>query len=276
MVICWHLADFDGAEIVVLSELLYPYDNGNLDRIINEGDKNKGTDVHSLNAKAMGVVRDDGKSVFFGKLYGSSSTLTGYTILGDNPYTNYTKAEFTKTKTKLERRIITLPNDSTLYYPIKKDQLVVFSDKLVIQAIFGAHIQAKLTENTIGLKDLERDLKKQYKQSESITTIGGRTIHVNSPHKMLNYSCQGANAEAIKYYLIEINKKFKLHGLTSGIHYVQEACIYDEVDMIVRNDKVAIVKTILTEAYTTISRQLGMRCTFTGEVLVSSSWAGAH
>jgi hypothetical protein len=60
--------DFSGAENVVLSELLYPYDNGNLDRIINEGRKEDGTDLHSLNAKAMGISRGDGKAVWFGKL----------------------------------------------------------------------------------------------------------------------------------------------------------------------------------------------------------------
>jgi hypothetical protein len=224
----------------------------------------------------MGISRGDGKAVWFGKLYGSSSTLTGYTILGNKPYTDYTEKEFKATKKKLQRRVLKLPGDPTVYYPIAKDQLIIFSDTLVVQSIFGEHIQAKLTENTIGLDKLEAALKIQYKESQSVTTKGGRVLAVGSPHKMLNYSCQGANAEAMKYYLVEINKQFNLHGLIQGVHLVQQAVIYDEVDLIVRDDKVELVKSILLEAYTTISRQLNMKVTFTGEVLSGPDWWSCH
>ena len=58
--------DFSGQENVNLSELLIPYDNGNLDNVINNGSKDDGTDLHSLNAKACGVSRGDAKAIFFG------------------------------------------------------------------------------------------------------------------------------------------------------------------------------------------------------------------
>lgn len=58
--------DFSGQENVNLAEMLYPYDNGRLDEIISAGDKDKGTDLHSLNAKACGISRGDAKPLWFG------------------------------------------------------------------------------------------------------------------------------------------------------------------------------------------------------------------
>jgi len=45
--------------------MLFPYDNGRLYDIIASGDKDKGTDLHSLNAKSCGVSRDDAKPLWF-------------------------------------------------------------------------------------------------------------------------------------------------------------------------------------------------------------------
>lgn len=66
MGICWVLADFAQQELVNLAELLYPYDGGKYFDIVANGDKKKGTDIHSVNAKALGVTRDEGKAINFG------------------------------------------------------------------------------------------------------------------------------------------------------------------------------------------------------------------
>jgi len=199
--------DFSGQENVVLSNLLYPYDDGRLDRIINEGSKDEGTDLHSLNGKACGVSRSDSKPLWFGLLYGSSPTLTGFSILGKKDYTNYTMEEWNAMEKKLAKRAVFIdaetwtaseraeykqtgdwPENSTRFYPIKKGQLVVFDDQLIKQAIFGKHVQDKLVESTYGLADLQKDLKQMFKDNKGVTTLGGRFIPSDSDHKMLNYS----------------------------------------------------------------------------------------
>jgi hypothetical protein len=58
--------DFGGQENVNLAEMLYKYDGGRLNEIIASGDKGKGTDLHSLNAKSCGISRDDAKPLWFG------------------------------------------------------------------------------------------------------------------------------------------------------------------------------------------------------------------
>ena len=47
--------------------MLYKYDDGRLDKIISAGDKDKGTDLHSLNAKACGISRGDAKPLWLNK-----------------------------------------------------------------------------------------------------------------------------------------------------------------------------------------------------------------
>ena len=66
MDICWYLADFSGQENVNLAEALFPFDNGRLNTINTSGDKDKGTDLHSINARACNVSRSDAKPLWFG------------------------------------------------------------------------------------------------------------------------------------------------------------------------------------------------------------------
>ena len=282
--------DFSGQENVNLAEMLYDYDDGRLDKIIASGDKDAGTDLHSLNAKACGISRGDAKPLWFGFLYGSSTTLTGYTLLGNGVFTDYTSKEFTAMRKKLHRRVINM--EGVEFYPIKKDALVPFNDHLVVQALFGAKVQADLIASTKGLKELIKDLTAEGKANGYVTMFGGRRVQVRHAHATLNSQLQGMGAEAMKHYLVFFHDECKRQGLIHGVHFKQEACIYDEVDLIVRDDKLDIIADILNSTYKKVSDHLGMRCMYTGEVLIGgkslayrkdgtsykidNSWYGCH
>ncbi len=282
--------DFSGQENVNLAEMLYPYDGGRLDRIIASGDKDQGTDLHSLNAKSCGISRGDAKPLWFGFLYGSSTTLTGYTLLGNGTFTGYTPKEFTAMKKRLSRRIVKVDGVDQEFYPIKKDALVPFCDHLIVQALFGAKVQADLIASTKGLKELIKDLTAEGKANGYVTMFGGRRVQVRHAHATLNSQLQGMGAEAMKHYLVFFHGECKKQGLEHGKHYKQEACIYDEVDLIVRNDKISKVAEILQSTYKKVSDHLGMKCMYTGEVLIGgqspdkhgpngladNSWQGCH
>ena len=285
--------DFSGQENVNLAEMLYKYDDGRLDKIIASGSKDKGTDLHSLNAKACGISRGDAKPLWFGFLYGSSTTLTGYTLLGNGEFTGYTEKEFKAMKKKLSRRIVKVDDSDQEFYPIKKDALVPFCDHLIVQALFGAKVQADLIASTTGLKELIKDITAEGKANGYVTMFGGRRVQVRHAHATLNSQLQGMGAEAMKHYLVFFHEECKRQGLEHGKHYKQEACIYDEVDMIVRDDKLHQVAEILQSTYKKVSDHLGMKCTYTGEVLiggysqafdketkswytVDNSWQGCH
>ncbi len=213
--------DFANQEGVNLAESLWEFDNGKLWNVISTGDKDLGTDLHSLNAGYCNVSRTDAKPIFFGFLYGSSSTLAGFTILGNKEFTDYTTTDFTKMKEKLLKRTQTL--DDELYYPIKKGKLVRMSDQLVKQALFGKQIHNLLLTNIDGLADLLKHLKTTYKKQGYIETLGGRKLTADSDHKLLNYSSQGQGAESMKYYLVTISKEFAKAGLVFGTDYKIQA-----------------------------------------------------
>jgi len=269
--------DFGGQENTNLAEALHAFDNGRLDTIIMSGNKEDGTDLHSLNAKATGLSRSDSKPLWFGFLYGSSSTLTGYTLLGNKDYTDFTKKEWKDTSDKLAKRLKNI--NGMPMYPVKSGKQAVFvpfNDQLIKQAIYGAHMQERLISSTDGLADLIFYLERIVEDTGYITTLGGRKIPVDSSHKCLNYFCQGQGAEAMKIYLTMIHDKFYKEGLEHGEHFIQQATIYDEVDLIARKEVAPIVTSILQETYKNVSDYLGMKCTYTGEVLVGTSWQECH
>jgi len=267
-------SDFDGQENVILSELLYPFDNGRLDKIITSGDKSKGTDLHSLNAKACNVTRQQSKPLWFGFLFGSSPTLTGYTLLGNDTYDDYTKKEFQAMRKKLIRRVVEV--DGAQFYPIKKGTLIPFTDHVVEQAIFGKHTQDKLIQSTTGLKELIASLKTKAKQDGYLTMPGGRVVEVRHEHASLNSATQGGGGETMKVFLVKVFEALANEGLKFGTHFKLQATIYDETDYIVRNDCIDKATKAILSAYKTTSEYLGMTTTFTGEVLTGLTWQDCH
>ena len=267
-------SDFDGQENVILAELLYPYDNGRLDRIITSGNKDKGTDLHSLNAKACGVTRSQSKPLWFGFLFGSSPTLTGYTLLGNDKYTDYTTSEFKAMDKKLKRRVVVL--EGAKFYPIRKGTMIPYTDHVVVQAIFGKHVQEKLVSSTTGLADLIKDLKKKAKENGYLIMPGGRRVQVRHDHAALNSATQGGGGEAMKVFLVKVFEATTAAGLIHGRDFKLQATIYDETDYIVRDECISTLRYAILSAYTATSRYLGMKCTFTGEVLVGKTWQDCH
>ena len=175
-------------------------------------------------------------------------------------------------------------NDMWLY-PVKSGQnsmYVEYTDQLIKQAVFGKQVQDKLVESTSGLKDLIHHLEYTVKTKKGITTLGGRFIAVDSPHKCLNYFCQGQGAESIKHYINIVHKKLQQHNLIHGIDFIQQATIYDELDFIIKDQYVDILQEILLSSYADVSKVLGMQCIYTGEVMIGgrngkpNNWWGCH
>lgn len=265
--------DFDGQENINMAELLFPFDGGKLYDIITNGKKSDGTDLHSLNAKAMGVTRDEGKAIWFGFAYGSSETLTGYTILGANGhFDNFTSEEHGKAMDKLAKRKVVI-NDVELY-PIKKGFYIPYNDRLAVYMLFGKQVQSRLIQSTEGLGELIHHLTKKVTEQGYATTLLGRRIPAESPHVALNYHAQGMGAEAMKVYLMLLQQKLQhLCPFTQARH---QATIYDEVDFIAKNEVVEEVKQAMLTNYADVSRYLGMKCTYTGEVMTGPSWWDCH
>lgn len=75
--------DADGLELRMLAHYLYKYDNGKYAHIVDKGDKDKGTDIHTMNMKSAGLSsRDNAKTFIYGFLYGAGAGKLGEIVGG--------------------------------------------------------------------------------------------------------------------------------------------------------------------------------------------------
>jgi DNA polymerase I len=72
--------DADQLELRTLSHFLFPYDGGEYAHAAIHGSKENKDDIHWRNAKAIGVDRDSGKTVFYAYVYGAGLEKLGRTV----------------------------------------------------------------------------------------------------------------------------------------------------------------------------------------------------
>lgn len=88
--------DASGLEARCLAHFMARWDGGRFVEIILEGSKEEGTDIHSLNAKVLGLSRDDAKTWFYGWMYGAGDQKLGAIAKRDKAYGAKMRAEFEK------------------------------------------------------------------------------------------------------------------------------------------------------------------------------------
>ena len=72
--------DADQLELRTLSHFLHPFDGGEYAHAAIHGSKENKDDIHWRNAKAIGVDRDSGKTVFYAYIYGAGLEKLGRTV----------------------------------------------------------------------------------------------------------------------------------------------------------------------------------------------------
>ena len=89
--------DADGLELRTLSHYMARYDGGSYARTVDEGDKNKGTDIHTVNQKGAGLpTRDDAKTFIYAFLYGAGDGKIGEIVNGTSKDGKRLKEKFFK------------------------------------------------------------------------------------------------------------------------------------------------------------------------------------
>jgi DNA polymerase-1 len=91
--------DADGLELRTLSHYMARFDNGKYAVAVDEGKKDEGTDIHTLNQKSAGLpTRDDAKTFIYAFLYGAGDAKIGEIVGGD-------ETDGRRLKTKFFRKI---------------------------------------------------------------------------------------------------------------------------------------------------------------------------
>ena len=87
--------DADGLELRTLSHYMARYDAGAYAVAVDQGDKDLGTDIHTLNQKSAGLpTRDDAKTFIYAFLYGAGDEKIGAIVGGSKAQGKNLKAKF--------------------------------------------------------------------------------------------------------------------------------------------------------------------------------------
>lgn len=89
--------DADGLELRTLAHYMAKYDGGDYSETVDKGDKDKGTDIHTVNQKAAGLpTRDAAKTFVYAFLYGAGDGKIGEIVKGTAKEGKALKAKFFK------------------------------------------------------------------------------------------------------------------------------------------------------------------------------------
>jgi len=87
--------DADGLELRTLSHYMAVYDKGVYARAVDEGKKENGTDIHTVNQNGAGLpTRDDAKTFIYAFLYGAGDEMLGKIVGGTAKEGKALKAKF--------------------------------------------------------------------------------------------------------------------------------------------------------------------------------------
>lgn len=233
-------ADLAGIELRMLAHFMAKYDGGAyMDAVVN-GNSTDGTDVHSVNCRALGfdpkqvyVVngrsvkgRDIAKTFIYAFLYGAGAEKLGL-ILG------VSKQKAQKIK---EKFLATLP----------------------------------------ALKKLIDAVKEKAAESRSLNALDGGKLYVRSAHSALNTLLQSAGAIVAKFWIDEAIKAYDARGWVWGRDYIIRAWVHDELQVTVRKDIYEEFGHVTIKAIESAGSALNLRCPVTGEFKIGRTWKDCH
>lgn len=251
------LVDVDASalELVMLGHYLGPYDNYEFAHIVDTGDKDQGTDIHTINQHKVGLpTRDLAKTFIYSVCYGAGETKIGIQVWNKEPF-EYTAQEYATALDKIENRIVIV--DGKKFYPIAKGTLAPFDDDLIYQTIYGARVSQMFRDNTKGYRKLVEDTIASIRDNK-IVGLDGRLLNVRAKHKAFNLLLQSAGAVFMKYYLVEADKQLR-HLFTHGKEFAYVYNIHDAVNLEIIPEIEEPVKNILTNSFKIASDELGFK-----------------
>lgn len=207
--------DLDGLELRMLANELFPFDGGAYAEAVISGNKDLGTDAHSVNCRAFGLDpkkiytikgspasgRDASKTIIYAMIYGSGDYELGLRLpeMSELDMRSLLRNEATLAKriTKSLRRQL---SREPLYYE-------------VATGVRGSLLKRNLFSNIPALKKVQDHLGKYAKDHGHITTLDDRIIPVRSPHSVLNFRLQGGGALVCKKWIVNTEIELRKEGL---------------------------------------------------------------
>lgn len=231
--------DADALELRCKAGYLARHDGGKyIDTVLN-GDKAKGTDMHSQNSRAIGwdpkskvkvganelPAREVAKTFYYAMIYGA--------------------------------------------FPPKLAEILGKSPR------FAAGAKARILAGITGMNKIMKSLEKRVKRG-FIYGIDGRCIPIRSSHAAFNTLLQSAGAIFMKRAWVIADTLLQLEGLVPGDDFEWILNIHDELQAEVRPQHVERFKHIVQEAIRLAGEHYSFACPLAGNADSGANWAETH
>jgi DNA polymerase-1 len=231
-------ADQAGVELRCLAHYMAPFDQGAYGVTVVEGTQEKGDDVHSVNARALGLDplktytlsgktsggRDFSKTFIYAYLYGAGDEKLG-TIVG-----------------KGRKR--------------------------------GAELRANFLAGLPALDALSKKVKRLAKRDGYLPGLDGRRLHIRSDHAALNTLLQSAGALLAKMSLVIMDEEIEKRGWRGRVELV--AWIHDEVQFEADAELADEVGQMAVAAFREAGVRFNFRVPIDGEHKIGNNWRDCH
>lgn len=235
--------DAEGLEARMLAHYLARYDGGAFSKMLLEGKKENGTDVHSANRDAVirigyAVNRDGAKTLLYALMYGAGDAKLGRTVID-----NLLAQGLPRPKEKNPKAI-------------------------------GDKVRKALATSMVGIDKLVEDIQKAIAKTGYLRGLDGRHLFIRSEHSALNTLLQGGGAIVMKKALCMFMDSFapdrhgKVFGLCANVH--------DEVQMEVEPEFAAAFGEKFALSIAVAGEHFNLRCPLAGTAKVGASWAETH
>lgn len=275
-VLAHYLSKYDGGKYAeaVLSKDMHFY-HAKLSGFWTEDDRDWPDDAHSdERTPEMIRARTLSKAFFFAWLYAAGDTVRGNDLWYDGCLGEYTKKEYTTALKKVERRVVVI--NEVKYFPIKKDKLVVYDEKLVLKTIFGKRVSDTFLEKVEGIKDLIKDCQQQSKNKGTVTAIDGRELKSRSQHSALNLLLQGSAGIIAKKWMVNYHELARKEGLPHLVRWSQSAFVHDEYQCACEKDYAKTLGSIMVRGCAMIQQQYNTALPIEADFIIGANWAQTH
>ena len=243
--------DAEGLELRCLGHYLAPHDDGAYIKMLMEGDKTKGTDVHSVVRDILGLhTRDGTKTAEYGWLYGAGDAKLGRIVANDA---------------------------SSVSGEINYDHILPnHKGRKPADSTVGKAIRDLMQEGITGLGVLVGDVKRRSKENGKLLGLDGRTLWSRSDHSALNLLLQSAGAILVKKAWTLVPEILSDEGLVEGDDYACVIQVHDEFQYEVRPHLTDVVGGAINTAIEEAGKQLNFRCPLAGAYASGATWAETH
>lgn len=238
--------DADALELRDLAAYMAAYDGGAYIDVVLKGDKALGTDMHSVNARALGLDpkqiyfvdgrkitgRDIAKVWFYAFIYGAGDQKLGEIQIGGRDEDK-------------QRRV-------------------------------GKKARASFLKNLPALGRLTERAKARCKEPGFLVGLDKRRLYPRSEHAALNTLLQSAGAILMKKGLVLLDTALQNAELVPGVDYEFVANVHDEWQIEVKEEHAEQVGRLARQAIIDAGTSFNFRCPLDGNYVVGTSWAETH